>query len=63
MNWNRTDSNGLYVSILLKNMVWYLFVKGILHNDDCLIYIFTGKVQNGTPSIFNKLIFKNCIKN
>ena len=32
----------------------YLGVIRKLHNDEYLIYIFTGKVQNGTLSIFNK---------
>ena len=25
-----------------------------LHNDECLIYILTGEVLNGTPNILNK---------
>ena len=33
-------------------MVWYLLVMGKLHGDECLIYIFTGEVLNGTPKIF-----------
>ena len=35
-------------------MGWYLGVIGKLHNDECLIYIFTGEVLNGTPNIFNR---------
>ena len=37
-------------------MVWYLGVIGKLHNDECLIYILTGKVENGTPIIFDKTL-------
>ena len=36
-------------------MGWYLGVIGKLHNDEYLIYIFTGEFLNGTPKIFNKL--------
>ena len=57
MNWKLTDANGLCVSIFLKNMGWYLGVIGKLHNDEYLIYILTGKVQNGNPSIFNKSLY------
>ena len=57
MNCKGTDANGFCVSILLKNLGCYLGVIGNLHNDECLIYIFTGKVQNGTPSIFNKKVY------
>ena len=35
-------------------MGWCLGVIGKLHNDTFIIYIFTGKVQNVTSSIFNK---------
>ena len=57
LNWiglerNGTDENGLCVSIFLKNMGWCLGVIRKLHNDECLIYIFTGKIQNGNLSIF-----------
>ena len=38
-------------------MGWYLGVIGKLQNDECLICIFTGKVQNGTPIIFNKTLY------
>ena len=37
----------------------YLVVIGNIHNDEHLVYIFTGKVQDGTPSIFNKSHY-NC---
>ena len=53
MNWKHKDANGLCVSIYLNNIGWYLGVIGKLQNYECLIYIFTGKVENGTPSIFN----------
>ena len=35
-------------------MGWYLVVIVKLHIYECIIYIFTSKVQNHTPSIFNK---------
>ena len=57
MSWKTTDANGLCVSILLRNMGWYLGVIGNLHNDEGIIYISTGKVENGTPIVFNKKIF------
>ena len=57
MNWERTDENVLSVSILLKNMGWYLCVIVKLHNDECIIYILTGKIQNGTRSIFNRTLY------
>ena len=34
-------------------------VTGNLHNDECLIYIFTKKVENGTPIVFNKTLSKS----
>ena len=37
------------VSILTKFTIGYLGVKGKLHNSQCLIYIFTGKVIDGSP--------------
>ena len=43
------------VYILLKDVGCYLGVIGKLHNDECLIYIFTGEVLNDTPNIFNRL--------
>ena len=33
-------------------MGWYLVFKGKLHNNECLIYIFTDEVLNSTPNIF-----------
>ena len=54
LNWKVTDVNGLGASIFLKYMGWYLGVPGKLHDDECMIYIFTGNVINGNPSIFNK---------
>ena len=32
-------------------MGWYLEVIWELHNDECLLYVFTGEVFNGTPNI------------
>ena len=55
MHWNNTEqkySNELFVSIFIKDMGWYLGVIENFHNDDCLIYNFTGEVLNGTPNIF-----------
>ena len=40
-----------------KNMGCYSGVKGKLHTDEYLIYVFTGKVENGTPIIFNKTLY------
>ena len=57
MNWKTSDINGLCSSIFLDRMGWLLGVIGKLHNDECLIYIFTGNVENGTPIIFNKKIW------
>ena len=53
LNCNGTGANGMHVSIFLKDAAWYLGVMGNLHNEKCLIYTFTGKVQKGTPSILN----------
>ena len=49
---NRKNTNGLCASILFKYMLWWLGVIGKLHNDECLIYLFTGEVLNGTPNTF-----------
>ena len=39
-------------------MRWYLGVTIVnLHSDEILIYIFTGKVKDGTPIIFNKILY------
>ena len=58
MNCKHKYENGLCVSIFLKKMEWYLGVIWKIHNDECIIYIFTGKVQNFTPSIFNKTMYR-----
>ena len=50
-NWKRKDASGSCVTILLKNTVFYLVVIVKLQNDECLILVFTDKVQNFTPSI------------
>ena len=54
INWKKTVANGLCVSIFLKNIGWYLIVIGNLDNYECIIKIFTGKVENVTPIIFIK---------
>ena len=38
-------------------MACYLGLIEKLNNHECIIYIFTGKIQNGTPSIFDKSIY------
>ena len=35
---------------------------GKLQNDECLIYIFTGNVENGIPIIFNKTLYHSRYK-
>ena len=62
MNWKTSDVNGLCISIFLNRMGWYLVVIGNIHNDECLIYIFTEKVENGTPIIFNKILYYSWYK-
>ena len=57
MNWKTSDVNGLCISIFLDDMGWFFGVIGKFHNDECLIYIFTVNVENGTLIIFNKLIY------
>ena len=52
MEWK--DANRLCVFIFFKYMGCYLVVIGKLHNNECLIHIFTGEVINDTPNIFNK---------
>ena len=37
-------------------MGYFLGFIGNIHNDECLIYIFTGNVENSTPII----LIKNC---
>ena len=55
LNWGGKDANGLCVSIFFKNMAWYLGVIWKVYYDECLIYIFTCEVLNGTSNMFNKL--------
>ena len=57
MNWNITDANSFCVSIILKNMEWYLSVMVKRRNIECLMYIFAGKVGHGTPIKFNKTLY------
>ena len=57
MNWKISDVNGFCVSILLDKMGCYLGVIGKLHNDEFLIYIFIGKIENGNLIIFNKTLY------
>ena len=54
---NEANENGLRVSILLKKMVWYLDVIEKLQNYEYLIYIYTDKVKNGGPIIFDKTLY------
>ena len=37
INWETTDENSFFVSIFLKNMVWYLGVIVKFHNNECII--------------------------
>ena len=37
INWETTDENIFFVSIFLKNMVWYLGVIVKFHNNECII--------------------------
>ena len=53
--WNRKYASVLCVSVWFKDMGWYLGVIGRIHNDECLIYLFTGEVLNGNPNIFTNL--------
>ena len=62
MNWKAAYLNGSCISIFLDNVGWLFGVKGKLHNDECLIYIFTVNVDNGTPIIFNKTIYLSWYK-
>ena len=62
MNWKTSDVNGLCITMLLNKMVWYLGVIGKLHNDECLKYIFTVKVENGNPNIFIKTLYHSWYK-
>ena len=54
----KTYDNDLCVPIFLKKIGFYLGVIGKLYSCECLIYIFTGKVQNVIPSIFNNTLYK-----
>ena len=56
MNRKTSDVNGLCIPIFVNNMGWHFSVIVQLHDYECLIYIFTGKVENDTPIIFNKKI-------
>ena len=40
----------------------FLGVIGKLHNDECLIYIFTWNVENVTPIIFNRILYPSWYK-
>ena len=62
MNWKTSDVNGLFISIFLDKMGWFLGVIGNFHNDECLIQVFTRNVENGTPIIFNKSIYSSWYK-
>ena len=63
MHWNKLenkDTNGLCISILLKNMVWYLGVIWNIHNNWFLIYILAGKVQKVMDTISWSTSVKHC---
>ena len=47
MIWDKRYENGLYGYIFIKDMGCYLGVIGKRHNNECLIYIFTGEVLDG----------------
>ena len=49
--WNKRDANGSCVPVFIIDMGWYLWVIGRLHNDETLVYLFTGEVIDGTPNI------------
>ena len=34
-------------------------ITGNIHIDECLVYIFTGKVENGTAIIFNEALYNS----
>ena len=53
MNWKTSDVNGFCIAIFLNNTGWFLVAIGKLHTNECLIYIFTGNDENGTPLIFH----------
>ena len=43
------------IYIFIKDKAWHFNVKVKLHNNGCLIYIFTEEVLDGTP-IFKLII-------
>ena len=43
---------------ILKKREMLLWSNSKSSNYECLIYIFTGKVNNGTPSIYYKYQFQ-----
>ena len=47
------------ISVLIKDLGWYLRVIGKLHNEECLIYILTGEVQYVTPNTFTRQQYNN----
>ena len=57
MNWKTSNVNGLRTSIFFNNMGWYLSVIGKLHSYECLIYIFTVKVEMA----LQLYLIKHCI--
>ena len=40
-------------------MVCYLGVLGRLHDEETLIYMFTGEVTNGTPNILKGIQYES----
>ena len=57
-----SDVNGLCISIFLDKMGCFWGVIGKLHNYECLIYIFTGNVENDTPIKLNKIKYSSLYK-
>ena len=62
MNRKISDVNVLCISIFLYKMGWFLGVIEKLNNYECLTYIFTENVENGTPIILNKTIYSSWYK-
>ena len=62
MNWKTANVDCLCISIFLNKVGWYLGVILMLHNEDCFVYILKGKVENGTPIIFNKTLYHSWYK-
>ena len=54
MTGEKSYENGLCVSIFLKNMGWYMRIIGKFDNNECIVYIFTVKVENAPKIIFNE---------